>query len=315
MTHSGAPTHATLGPATPTQVAQSLAAACGMYVMWGGVLPLYWRNVVGIGPLETLAHRILWGALLVLLTSGPSRCRATVGALWRDTAHRRYAVLSAAVIGSNWLIYIWGVRNSHMTEASLGYYIGPLFSMMLGRLVLKERLRPLQWLACATAAAGVVYLVVARGVTPVFGLALAATFAVYGLLRKLSGLRGMQGFIVETAFLVPFAAGMLVTLHLRGEAQFAAAPRMSQLLLMGSGLFGSVPIVLFGVAAQHLALTTLGMLQFLAPTLGLVMAVFAFGEALTPTLWVAFGAIWLALALWIADSAWATRRSAEPRRP
>lgn len=279
-----------------------------MYVMWGGVLPVYWRHVVGIGPLETLAHRILWGALLVVLTTGLGQCRATVSQMWQDRARRRYALMGAAAIGGNWLIYIWGVRESRMTEASLGYYIGPLFSMVLGRLVLKERLRPLQWLACAAAASGVAYLVFSRGVTPVFGLALAATFALYGLLRKLSGLRGMQGFIVETALLVPFACGLLVTLHVRGEAQFLCAPRLSQLLLMGSGLFGSVPIILFGVAAQHLALTTLGMLQFLAPTLGLAMAVFVFHEALSPPLWIAFIAIWLALLLWIADSAWAARR-------
>jgi len=296
-----------------TLVTRSLCAACGMYIMWGGVLPLYWRSIRGIGPWETLAHRILWGAVLLLLTAGPRTIAATVQTVWAQPRRRGYAVLGALIIGGNWLIYIWGVRQSRMTEASLGYYIGPLMSMVLGRLVLKEPLRPLQGLATLCAAGGVGCLVLRQGEMPVFGLALAATFSAYSLVRKLSGLKGMQGFIVETALLSPLALALLGALHLRGEALFWAAPWTTQVLLMGSGLLGSVPLVLFGVAAQHLRLTTLGILQFLAPTLGLLMAVFVFNEVLDTTLWLTFGGIWAALALWIADSVWvASRPAARP---
>lgn len=285
-------------------------AAFGMYLMWGGLLPLYWRNVRGIGALETLAHRILWGAVLILVTTGPKAVRSTLHGVWPEPRRRLYAVLGALVIGCNWLIYIWGVRKSHMTEASLGYYIGPLMSLMLGHWVLKEPLRPLQWLACGAAVVGVGRLVMVGGTLPVFGLALASSFSLYGLLRKLSGLKGMQGFVVETTLLLPPALGLLCVLQVRGEALFFQAPPMSQLLLMGSGVLGSVPIILFGVAAQHLPLTTLGMMQFLAPTLGLVMAVFAFGETLSPPMWVAFGGIWFALGIWLVDSLWQASRQA-----
>lgn len=273
-----------------------------MYVLWGGVLPLYWRSIRGIGPLETLAHRILWGAVLLVITTRRQAMAQALHFAFAQPKRRTYAIFGALVIASNWLIYIWGVRQSRMTEASLGYYIGPLMSMMLGHWVLKEPLRPLQRLAGLCAAGGVAHLVWWRGAAPVFGLALAGTFSLYGLLRKLSGLKGMQGFIVETVLLSPCAAGLLAVLHLQGKTQFFAAPLATQLLLMGSGILGSLPLILFGAAAQHLPLTTLGILQFLAPTLGLIMAIWAFGEPMNATLWITFGGIWAALSLWICDS-------------
>lgn len=283
-------------------MATSLLAALGMYAMWGAILPVYWRSVHGMPPLETLAHRVLWGAVFVGCAVGPRGIKAALADLRHDRRRQILVALGAALIGSNWLVYIWGVRAGRMMEASLGYYIGPLFSMCLGSLILGERLRSLQRLSVALAALGVAYLVGQRQVMPWFGLALAASFSAYSLVRKLSRLRGMQGFIVETVVLSPGALAYLIALNLRGEAQFLLAPKMTQALLMGSGVLGSLPIILFGVAAQGLRLTTLGLLQYLAPTLGLAMAVMVFGEPMTPTHWVTFSCIWAGIALWAWDS-------------
>jgi chloramphenicol-sensitive protein RarD len=292
------------------QTLLSLAAALGMYVMWGGVLPVYWRTIHGIPPLETLAHRIFWGGMLLLVTVRPKGIYQALMALAKQPQRQRMALLGAAIIGSNWLIYILGVRQSRMMEASLGYYIGPLFSMLLGRLVLGEKLRASQKWAGALATVGVIHLVRQHGQLPWFGLALAGSFSAYSLVRKLSGLNGMQGFIVETAALLPSAALYIAYLALTGQSQFWGATPLSRGLLMGSGLMGSIPIVLFGVAAQGLPLTTLGLLQYLAPTIGLGMAIWRFGEPLTPTLWFTFGCIWTGLALWGLDSLWIVNRRA-----
>ena len=293
------------------QTFRSILAACGMYVMWGAVLPVYWRAIHGLDALETLAHRIVWGAALLFVLMRPTRIMASVGDLWRRGRPFRFAVLGAAIIASNWLIYIWGIRERRMLEASLGYYIGPLMSMWLGRAVLGERLRPLQTVSGFCAAAGVGYLVLLRGVVPVFGLALALTFSAYSLVRKMSGLRGVEGFTIETVLMCPFALAYLVWLQCHGTAQFFQAPLSARLLLMGSGVLGSVPLILFGVAAQGLRLTTLGMLQFLAPTLGFFMALVIYREPFNSALAVAFGGIWLGLGLWVADSL----MMHSPRRP
>ena len=171
--HLDAPFPAGLTPGA--QTARSLLAALGMYLLWGAILPVYWRSVQGIPPWETLAHRVLWGAVFVAALVGPGGLRRALSELRGDGRRQRLALLGAALIGSNWLIYILGVRQSRMMEASLGYYIGPLFSMCLGGLVLGERLRMMQRLCVACAALGVAYLVAQRGVVPWFGLALAAT--------------------------------------------------------------------------------------------------------------------------------------------
>ena len=271
------------------------------YLIWG-LFPLYFKAIQAVPAAEIIVHRILWSALfggaLLLVWKHPG--------WWRELrAHpRRLAVLalSGSLIASNWLIYVWAVNNDRMLEASLGYYINPLVNVLLGLLLLGERLRRLQWLAVVLAAVGVAQQVWQVGSLPWVSLALALTFGFYGLIRKQAPVAALPGLVVETWLLVPVAVGWLLLHPEAGSAQASFLTSSQALWLMAAGPVTLVPLVSFNAAARHLPYTTLGFLQYLAPTLVLMQAVWLFGEHLSASTLIAFMFIWAGLALFSVDA-------------
>lgn len=271
------------------------------YLIWG-LFPLYFKAIQAVPAAEIIVHRILWSALfggaLLLVWKHPG--------WWRELrAHPRRLVvlaLSGSLIASNWLIYVWAVNNDRMLEASLGYYINPLVNVLLGLLLLGERLRRLQWLAVALAAVGVAQQVWQVGSLPWVSLALALTFGFYGLIRKQAPVAALPGLVVETWLLVPVALGWLLLHPEAGSAQASFLTSSQALWLMAAGPVTLVPLVSFNAAARHLPYATLGFLQYLAPTLVLMQAVWLFGEHLSASTLIAFMFIWAGLALFSVDA-------------
>jgi chloramphenicol-sensitive protein RarD len=276
------------------------------YIIWG-LFPLYFKAIQGVPALEIIVHRALWsalfGALLLLAWKHPGWLREL---LYNP---RRFAVLalSGVLIASNWLVYVWAVNNERMLEASLGYYINPLVNVLLGMLILGERLRRLQWLAVGLAALGVAQQVWQLGSLPWVSLVLALTFGFYGLIRKQAPVAALPGLVVETWLLLPLALGWLLLnpAAMSTQADFWGTPEA--LWLIAAGPITLVPLVCFNAAARHLPYTTLGFLQYLAPTLVLLQAIFLFDEHFAPSTLLAFICIWAGLALYSLD-AWLSLR-------
>jgi len=278
------------------------------YVIWG-LFPVYFKLLESIPALEIITHRAIWsalfGAALLLVWKHPG--------WWRELLDnpRRLAVLGASgvLIASNWLVYVWAVNNGHMLEASLGYYINPLINVLLGLLVLRERLRPLQWVAVGLAALGVAQQVWQLGSLPWVSLVLALTFGFYGLIRKQAPVDALPGLVVETWMLLPLALVWLLLFADGPSAHLAFWITPQALWLAAAGPITLVPLVCFNAAARHLPYATLGFLQYIAPTLVLLQAVLLFGEHLDSTRLVAFGCIWLALVVYSVDIWYRLRRA------
>lgn len=286
-----------------------LLLGLGAYLAWG-VLPLYFKALARVDPIEIVAHRIVWS--LVFL--------AALATLWRRWAAIRAAVttgrvlmtliLTALLIGVNWLVFIYAVVSGHVLEGSLGYYLNPLVNVLLGVAVLKERLTRAQMFATLLAAAGVAVLAAGAGTGLWISLTLAATFALYGFLRKVAPVDSLEGLSVETALLAPLAAGWLVWLHRSGGLGFGDFGLAVDLLLMLGGAVTAIPLLLFTAAARRLPYSTLGFLQYIAPSLQFLLAVLAFNEPLTLPHIVCFGAIWSALAIFSFEGFRAARARA-----
>lgn len=277
-----------MSPAT-TGTLLALAA----YGMWG-LLPLYWKALGDVAAPAILAHRIVWSVAFIALVMLLGRRRPAF-----DWSRRTLALLalSGSLLAVNWLIYIWAVNAGRVLETSMGYFINPLVSMLLGRLVLGERLRRQQQAAVGLAGFGVAVLTLGAGEPPWIALSLAVSFALYGLLRKLRPVDAVLGLGVETGLLWPLAAAYL--LWLPGPAFGATAAETTLLVL--AGVATSAPLICFAAAASKLRLTTLGFLQYVAPTMHFLLAVVLFGETVTPVHLVTFGCIWAALAVYAAD--------------
>lgn len=276
------------------------------YTIWG-LFPLYFKMVQSVPALEIIIHRALWsalfGSLLLMLWKHPGWFREL-----RDNP-QRLAVLafSGTLIASNWLIYVWAVNNGRMLEASLGYYINPLVNVLLGLLLLGERLRRLQWLAVALAATGVAQQVWQVGSLPWISLSLALTFGFYGLIRKKAPVAALPGLVVETWMLVPLALGWLL-LHPDASSLQAEITHSSMIWwLAAAGPVTLVPLVCFNAAARHLPFATLGFLQYIGPTLVMLLAVLVYGEHLATSTLVTFAFIWAGLAIYSVD-AWLSLR-------
>ena len=281
--------------------------ALGAYLLWGA-FPVYFKSVQAVPSLEVLAHRMLWSLVFVLALLAVLRQWQWLRPLLH--APRRLAgfALSAVLVSINWLIYIWAVNAGHVVDASLGYFINPLVSVLIGALVLRERLRPVQWTAVGLAALGVAWLTWQAGQPPWIGLALAFSFAAYGLMRKLAPLGAVQGLAVETALLAPLALGYLTFLAVRGSNAFvnsvgAGSPDLALLLLL-AGPVTAVPLLLFAAGARRIPLSTLGLLQYVAPTLQLLLGVHLYGEPFEAGKQIGYAAIWIALAVFSIDGLW-----------
>ncbi|OEC34623.1 chloramphenicol-sensitive protein RarD [Pseudomonas cuatrocienegasensis] len=276
------------------------------YIIWG-LFPLYFKAMQSVPALEIIVHRALWsalfGAALLALWKHPG--------WWRDLRDnpKRLLVLAGCglLIATNWLVYVWAVNSGRMLEASLGYYINPLVNVLLGMLILGERLRRLQWLAVGLAALGVLQQLWQVGSLPWVSLVLALTFAFYGLIRKQAPVAALPGLVVETWLLLPLAIGWILLHPAAMSAQPAFWSTSDALWLMAAGPITLIPLVCFNAAARHLPYTTLGFLQYIAPTLVLLLAVFVFDEHLDPARLLSFIFIWAGLALYSVD-AWITLR-------
>ena len=286
---------------------QGLWAAAGAYFIWG-LFPLYWRLLAQVPSTQIMAHRIVWCAAFVgiylTVRNGPLWWRGIV-------AQRRLLamlVTSALLVGINWWLYIWSVNSGHIVETSLGYFINPLVSVLLGVVVLRERLTPAQWLAVAVAASGVAYLTWSFGALPWIALTLAASFGTYGLIRKLAVVEAVQGLAIESSVLFLPALAYLLWVESRGAGSFGHIDPGHNLLLSLGGLVTALPLVLFAYGARRIPLALIGFLQYLAPTLQLLIGVFLFGEVFTRTHLIGFGCIWAALAIYAVDSIVRARR-------
>jgi chloramphenicol-sensitive protein RarD len=279
------------------------------YGLWG-VLPLYFMAIAAVPPVDIVAHRILWSlpflAVLIMLARGWSKVLAAVG----NVTTLAMLSLTALLIGGNWLLYTYAVISGHILAASFGYYLNPIANVLLGRFVLKERLGRLQWAAVAVAAAGISVLAVGALGQLWISLTLCVSFALYGLLRKVVSADAVTGLGVETALLFPIAVGWLCWGALAGTPVMGSNGRETGLLLL-AGVVSTTPLLLFTAAARRLQYSTLGMLQFIAPTLQFAIGVW-YGEPFTSAHAIAFAAIWVALALYVVALAQNARVSVTP---
>lgn len=277
------------------------------YSMWG-IFPLYFKALKAVPALEILFHRIVWSfiflMLMVFVLKEWPQFRKNVS----QPKTLAIYTLAAVLLAANWFIYVWGVNNGHVVDASLGYFINPLLNVALGVILLRERLRPLQWLPIALATAGVLYMTVEFGRLPWIALALAFTFGMYGLLKKIAPLGALHGITLETAILFLPALAYLIFLEGQGTAAYGHSGWLPTLLLSLVGVVTAIPLLLFARAARSIPLTLMGLLQFLAPTGQFLLGVFLYGEPFDQVRQVGFLLIWVALTIFTLESFLARRK-------
>lgn len=278
---------------------QGLLAATGCYLLWG-FLPLYWKQLQHIPALEILIHRMVWSFVFVVILLSLRKNWSwlhnelnpkTIGAF----------ILSGLLLALNWFLYIWAVNNGHIIETSLGYFINPLVNVALGIIVLGERLRSVQWLAILLATTGVLYLTFMYGSFPWIAITLAFSFGIYGLLRKTAKLGSLQGLSLETAiFLLP-ALGYLAYLNNQSQLMIGQSDATATAMLIGAGVVTSIPLLLFAYGAQRITLATLGILQYLAPSIQFLIGWLVYDEPFPPERFIGFAFIWLGLLIYTSE--------------
>ena len=282
-------------------------AACAF--TWWGLFPIYIRLVTSVPAAEILAHRVVWCLLFV----GAALSWRGQWAWLRPVARQPRVLFafmaSALLIGGNWLAYIWAVSNGHVLDASLGYFITPLVNVLLGTTLLDERLRPPQWVALSLAAFGVMWLAWQAGHPPWIALTLAVTFGAYGLLRKVAVLGALEGLTLETMLLAPIALAVIGLAASHGTGSFPAADLPTNLWIIALGPVTAVPLLLFAAAARRLSMTTLGLMQYIGPTIQFAVGVWLFHEPFSTARLIGFGFIWLALLVYTADGLRLARRN------
>jgi len=281
---------------------RGLAHGITAYALWG-VAPLFWKQLVDVSPTEILAHRVVWGVLTFAAIVWIVGVGADVRAAFRDMRTVAAMALSGTLVVINWGAFVVAVETDHLLDASLGYFINPLISVALGMLVLRERLRALQWWAIGFAVVGVVVLTWRIGRVPWISIVVATSFGAYGLVRKLARVESLAGSTVETALLTPIALGYLAILAVCGEGELGHASTSTQLLLLSTGVVTAAPLLLFTSAARRLPLSTVGFLQYLAPTTQFVLALALYHEPFNRHQLIAFGFIWLGLIAFSIDLA------------
>lgn len=286
--------------------------AASAYFLWG-LLPIFWKALHNVPALEILAHRIVWGLAVTLLLVAYRRRDPWLAAVLRNKYTLLTFATSALLLSINWFVYIWAVNAGYIVEVSLGYFINPLINVLLGVLFLKERLRVGQGIAVAVALSAVLYLTVQYGTLPWIALVLACSFGGYGLLRKTATLGSLEGLTLETLLLSAPALAYLLYRESIGSAAFIHAGVGTSLLLACAGVITAVPLLLFAAGARRITLTTLGLLQYIAPTLQFLLGVLVYGEALTPQRLIGFCLIWLALAIYTVEGALRGGRAARMR--
>jgi chloramphenicol-sensitive protein RarD len=271
--------------------------AVGAYVLWG-LLPVYWKWLQHVPAPQVLCHRILWSFIsllaVILITNKRNAFKIVI---FNPRVLRVYA-MAAILISINWLTYIWAVNAGFIVETSLGYFINPLLSVLLGVILFRERLRPWQWTAIILATAGVLYLTFTYGTLPWIALILAVTFGLYGLVKKTAPLGSLYGLTVETGILLVPAIIFLIYSDRVGQGVIFHAGIISDMLLMGAGIITAVPLLLFSSAARRIPLSMIGILQYIAPTLQFLLGVFVYNEPFTVVKLIGFGIVWIALIIY-----------------
>ena len=293
-----------------TTTRQGTLYGAAAYLLWG-LFPLYWPLLEPSTALEVLAHRVVWSLVVVVVLLAVTRRVAQVREALRDRRRVAQITLAAVVVAINWGTYIYGVTNDRVVETSLGYFINPIVTVLLGVLVLGEQLRPVQWTALGVAFLAVVVLTVENGSPPWLALVLALSFGLYGLLKKTAGVGAVEGLAIETGVLLPVAAGYVVLLGVTGAGTFGSQGPGHAALLALAGVVTAIPLLLFGAAASRVPLSTLGLLQYLAPTMQFVLGVTLFDEPLPLVKLLGFVLVWIALVLFTSDL---VRRSRQLRR-
>jgi chloramphenicol-sensitive protein RarD len=277
------------------------AAGLGAYALWG-LFPLYFPLLEPAGGLEIVAHRVVWSLLFIGVLLTVVRRWSVVRAAVSDRRTLLVLTGAAVLISGNWLVFVYGVNSGHVVETSLGYFINPLVSVVLGVVVFSERLRPLQWTAVGIAAVAVTVLTVDYGRPPWIALSLASTFGLYAVMKKLVRVEAAPGLFLETALVVLPALIVLGVLHGQGEGSFGNLGALHTGLLVLCGVATAVPLLLFAAAARRIPLSTVGLLQYLTPCMHLTIGVFVYGEPMPPVRLVGFALVWAALAVFTADT-------------
>ena len=289
---------------TPERLSpRGLAAGIAAFTLWG-LFPAYLHPLSAVPPLEIVAHRILWSCLFLMVVL---LLRAELGRLTTTLGRPRVLAglaTSACLITCNWLVYVWSVTHHHIVESSLGYYINPLVNVLLGVLVLRERPNAVQWSAIALAALAVILLAVEAGRPPWIALALALSFGLYGFVRKVISVDALPGLATETLLLFPFAVAWLAWCQMSGTAAFTHEGPVIAALLVGAGIATAVPLFLFAYGARRLPYSTVGVLQYIGPSIQLVCGVIFYGESFGRSRAAGFGLLWAALVLYAGEGLW-----------
>ena len=279
--------------------------ALGAYVLWG-VFPIYWKWLHNVSAIQVIGHRIGWSFILLMIVIFTTRQWTK----FRSNLTRRMLgiyLIASLLLSANWLIYVWGVNAGHIVEASLGYFINPLFSVLLGMIFLKERLRPLQWFPIGLAALGVIYLTWTYGSLPWIAISLAFTFGFYGLVKKTAPLGSLYGLTLETGLVFVPALGYLFYAESTGQGAFGHTGVISDLLMIGTGAVTAVPLLMYASAAKRIPLTMIGIMQYIAPTLQFLIGVLIYKESFTTNQLIGFSMIWVALIIFWVEEVYAHR--------
>lgn len=285
-------------PATDRRARAGLLYGLAAYGLWG-IMPIYFKWLQAVPSIDIVAHRILWSLLVLVLLVTVARAWNQIGQAVRSRKALAMLFVTALLIGTNWLLYVYAINSGHILAGSLGYYLNPLANILLGRFILKERLTRMQWVAVAIAAAGIAVLAAGALGTLWISLTLCFSFATYGLLRKIIHVESLAGLTVETTLLFPLALGWLLLGGAVGQPMGSGGQETA--LLVAAGVVSTVPLLCFTAAARRLAYSTVGMLQFIAPTLQFLLAVAVYDEPFTTAHAIAFGCIWTALALYVSS--------------
>ncbi|WP_028535070.1 EamA family transporter RarD [Paludibacterium yongneupense] len=290
-----------MAPTSRSESLRGVLFAIGAYICWG-LFPLYWKPLHHLPALEIMCHRVVWSALFLFAVLSAKRHWRWLLPVARDAGKLKLFAFSSSALTLNWLIYIWAVNSGHVVESSLGYFINPLVNVLLGRIFLGERLLPVQGMAVGLACAGVAWLTLLQGGVPWIALSLAFTFGVYGLLRKRAPLPSLEGLALETLLMLPLALGCLAWIGFRGASAFGAGDPGIDILLIGAGVVTAVPLLLFAAGARRLKLATLGLVQYISPSLQLLLGVCLYREPFGAGRALGFIFIWCGLALYTGSS-------------
>ncbi len=292
---------------SPALDGRGIAAASGAFVIWG-VLPIYLKWLQSVPVLQVTAHRLVWGCLVALAWLGVRGELKNLWAALKDWRVLLRLVASASLITANWITYVWAVANDRVIDTSLGYFINPLLNVVLGVVLLSERLNRAQWSAVALAAIGVAYLTWASGHPPWLSLALAFTFGLYGFVRKVIKVDALAGFGAETLLVLPVGIGYLIWCEMAGIGAFGHTSLTLNLLMIFGGPITAIPLVLFAYGARRIPYSTVGLLQYIGPTLQLLLGVFLYHEPFGGSRLIGFALIWSALAIYAIDGLWRSRK-------